>query len=111
MATSPVSVSTSTAHRWVPCGKEKACGSKVASLSSEGSTPSGRLCAANTARAQSASVLDASGEPLTRNAPSANSTSAVSISSMCAAMTRAFSRTFWLAITSAMPPTASEREP
>ena len=39
----PVSVSTSTAHRCVPCGKEKLIGSKVASASRLGYTPSGRL--------------------------------------------------------------------
>ena len=37
----PVSVSTSIAHRWVPCGKLKFTGSYVASESMLGSTPSG----------------------------------------------------------------------
>ena len=55
--TMPVSVSTSVAHRWVPCGKEKFSGSKVASESSDGSTPSGRLCAANVASAISWMVV------------------------------------------------------
>ena len=32
----PVSVSTSIAHRWVPCGKEKLTGSYVASASMPG---------------------------------------------------------------------------
>ena len=43
----------SAAHRWVPCGKEKLAGSKVASESSDGSMPSGMLCAANVASASS----------------------------------------------------------
>src|SRR3712207_8844057 len=42
--TIPVSVSTSMAQMWVPCGKEKLCGSKVASASIDGSTPSGQSC-------------------------------------------------------------------
>src|SRR3712207_7374789 len=45
--TMPVSVSTSMAQMCVPCGKEKFSGSNVASASIEGSTPSGKLCAAN----------------------------------------------------------------
>jgi hypothetical protein len=39
--TIPVSVSTSVAHRCVPCGKEKFSGSNVASASMVGSMPSG----------------------------------------------------------------------
>ena len=54
----PVSVSTSIAHRCVPCGKEKLSGSKVASASMLGSTPSGRLWPVHVASAISA-MLDA----------------------------------------------------
>ena len=39
--TCPVSVSTSTAHRCVPCGKLKVSGSNVASASMLGSMPVG----------------------------------------------------------------------
>ena len=43
IVTAPVSVSTSVAHRCVPCGKEKFSGSNVASESSVGSTPVGQV--------------------------------------------------------------------
>src|SRR5262245_57540456 len=109
--TRPVSVSTSAAHRCVPCGNENVAGSNVASESSVGSTPSGKLCAANTARAQSPMVLDASGDPFTRNAPLLNSRPSADPSSMCAAIGLAFSRTFCAAMTSATPPTVNERDP
>jgi hypothetical protein len=39
--TNPVSVSTSTAERCVPCGNEKFSGSNVAWASMSGSMPSG----------------------------------------------------------------------
>ncbi len=108
--TRPVSVSTSIAHRCVPCGKEKFSGSNVASESSEGSTPSGRLCAANAANASSAIDTPLS-VPRTVNFPSPNSRSFASASSRCAAIGRAFSITLSAALTTAMPPTTSEREP
>ena len=41
IVTAPVSVSTSTAHRCVPCGKLKLSGSNVASASMSGSMPVG----------------------------------------------------------------------
>ena len=41
--TAPVSVSTSIAHRWVPCGKLKFTGSYVASESSVGLDPVGQV--------------------------------------------------------------------
>ena len=108
--TRPVSVSTSIAHRCVPCGKEKLSGSKVASESSEGSTPSGRSCAANTAKASSAIVMPLS-VPLTENLPPPHSRSPASASSRWAAIGRAFSITFCAALTTAMPPTTSDRDP
>ncbi len=72
--TRPVSVSTSTAHRCVPCGNEKFSGSKVASESSDGSIPSGRSCAANTASAMSWMPVERP-VPFTLNVPAENSRS------------------------------------
>src|SRR5579859_43419 len=109
--TRPVSVSTSTAHRWVPCGNEKLAGSYTALPSRSGSTPGGRSCAAKTASAQSASVLPLSGVPRTRNFPSANSRSVTSHSSRCAAIGLVFSTTRWHACTTAAAPTATDRDP
>jgi hypothetical protein len=113
IATRPVSVSTSVAHRCVPCGKEKFSGSKVASESRFGSTPSGRSCAANTASAMSWMDTDfaCAPAPLTRNAPAANSTSSSPASSMCAATFAALAFTLSAACTTAMAPTVSDREP
>ena len=108
--TAPVSVSTSIAHRWVPCGKEKLTGSYVASASSDGSTPSGRLCAANTAVAISPIAIPWS-VPRTENRPPVNSMSSTEASSRCAAIGLAFSITLSAARTSASPPTTSDREP
>lgn len=108
--TRPVSVSTSAAQRCVPCGYEKFSGSNVASESSEGSTPSGRLCAANTASAMSPIDVDVS-VPFTVNLPPANSRSSSAHSSRCAAIGLAFATTFSAALTTAMPPTTSDREP
>src|SRR3712207_7202255 len=65
----PVSVSTSMAQMCVPCGKEKFSGSNVASASIEGSTPSGKLCAANVASAISWMETSAPGVPRTENFP------------------------------------------
>ncbi len=73
--------------------------------------PSGRLCAAKVASETSWIVVFASGEPLTLNVPSANSTSPSAASSRCAATLRAFSTTFSAAFQMAMPPTTREREP
>ena len=63
IVTWPVSVSTSMAHRCVPWGKEKLSGSKVASASMLGSTPSGRLCEVNCAVAISAIADPVVGAP------------------------------------------------
>ena len=49
--------------------------------------------------------------PLTAKRPSANSRSSSDASSRCAAIFFAFSITFCAALTMAMPPTASDREP
>ena len=75
-----------------------------------GSTPSGMSWAANTARATSAMPTPLS-VPLTLNRPAVNSRSSSDASSMWAAIGLAFSTTFSAALTMAMPPTASEREP
>ena len=106
----PVSVSTSMAQRWVPCGKEKLTGSYVASESSDGSTPSGRLCAANTAVAISPMAIPWS-VPFTLNLPPENSRSSSEASSRWAAIGRAFSTTLSAALTTASPPTTRDREP
>ena len=103
-------MSTSIAHRWVPCGKLKLTGSYVASESSEGSTPSGRLCAAKVASATSAIAMPWS-VPLTENRPPENSMSSTEASSRCAAIGLAFSITLSAALTSASPPTTRDREP
>ncbi len=107
---SPVSVSTSIAHRWVPCGKLKLTGSKVASESIVGSIPSGRLWAAKTAVAISPIAMPWS-VPRTEKRPAANSMSSTEASSRWAAIGFAFSMTLSAAFTSASPPTTSEREP
>ena len=49
--------------------------------------------------------------PLTVNLPSLNSMSSTLASSMCAAIGLAFSITLSAAAMTAMPPTASDREP
>ena len=49
--------------------------------------------------------------PLTVNRPPENSRSSSDASSMCAAIVRAFATTFSAALTTAMPPTASDRDP
>ena len=110
MVTLPVSVSTSAAHRWVPCGKEKFSGSNTASESSEDSTPSGRLCPVKVANAISPMVTELS-VPRTVKLPCAKSISSSDASSRCAAMVFALAITLSAALTTAMPPTASEREP
>ena len=106
-------MSTSVAHRWVPCGNEKFSGSNVASESRFGSTPSGRSCAANTASATSwmDTALASAPVPRTRNAPASNSTSSSPASSMCAAIFAALAFTLSAAATTAMAPTVSDREP
>ena len=104
-------MSTSIAQRCVPCGKEKFSGSKVASASIDGSTPSGKLCAAKVASAISWIVRPVPGVPLTENVPPANSRSSSLASSRCAATFRALSTTFSAAFTTATPPTTSDREP
>ena len=105
-------MSTSAAHRWVPCGKENVDGSKVASESSVGSIPSGRLCAAKTASAQSATVLAASGvTPHPERAVGELEVVGGALEHVRGDRRFALSRTFSQAITRAMPPTASEREP
>ena len=109
--TNPVSVSISTQARCVPCGKEKFSGSYTASESRLGSTPSGRSWAMKAANATSPMATDEPGAPLTENEPPLNSRSSSLASSMCAAIFFAFSTTFSVALTMAMPPTASEREP
>ncbi len=103
-------MSTSIAARCVPCGKEKLSGSYVASESSEGSTPSGRSCAAQVAVATSWIVTPLP-VPLTPNRPPENSRSSSDASSMCAAIVLALATTFSAALTTAIPPTASDREP
>ncbi len=72
--------------------------------------PSGRLCAANTAPATSAMPMPWS-VPRTLNVPALNSMSSTEASSRCAATGFAFSTTLSAALTSASPPTTSEREP
>src|SRR5918993_146532 len=57
----PVSGSTSTTQMWVPDGKVQLGGSKAALASSTGSTPSGRLWAAQDEKASSGTVLARSG--------------------------------------------------
>ena len=108
--TAPVSVSTSIAHRWVPCGKLKSTGSYVASASIEGFVPSGKSCAANDARATSWIVMPWS-VPRTLKRPPAKSTSSTLASSRWAAIGLAFSITLSTACTMASPPITSEREP
>ena len=107
----PVSVSTSMAQMCVPCGKEKFSGSNVASASIEGSTPSGKLCAAKVASAISWMPSPVPGVPRTENCPPANSRSSSLASSRCAATLRALATTFSAALTTAAPPTTSDREP
>src|SRR5919106_2975176 len=109
--TAPISVSTSTRARCVPWGYENTSGSTIASPVSTGDSPPGRLWAVNEANASSWMVLAESGDPRTLNLPSLNSRSDTSHSSTCAASVLAFSTTFRLASTMAMPPTAKEREP
>ena len=94
----------------MPCGKEKASGSNVASESSDGSTPSGKLCAWNVANATSPIAMPLS-VPRTAKRPPENSRSSSDASSRCAATVRALATTFCAALTTAMPPTTSDREP
>ena len=108
--TRPVSVSTSIAARCVPCGNEKFSGSKVYSESSDGSTPSGKLCDVKVANATSWIVTPLP-VPLTPNRPLTNSRSSSDASSRCAATRRAFSITLSAHFTTAVPPTGSDREP
>src|SRR5450432_3395142 len=56
-------------------------------------------------------LLARSGEPLTCHWPSDHSRSSAEHSSRCAAIRRALSRTFTHVNCSAVPPTASERDP
>ena len=65
----------------------------------------------NVANATSPIATDEPGEPFTENEPFSNSRSSSLASSRCAAILLAFSTTFSAALTIAMPPTASEREP
>ena len=104
-------MSTSIAARWVPCGKEKFSGSKVYSESSDGSMPSGKLWLRNVASATSWMVTPFS-VPRDRE-PAAGELEVVlwSASSRCAATTLAFSITLSAHLTTAVPPTGSEREP
>ena len=83
----------------------------MASESSDGSTPSGRLCAAKVASAISWIVTPFSGSPRTENRPGVHSRSSAVASIMPAAITLALSITLSHAPTRAMPPTASDREP
>ena len=55
--------------------------------------------------------IAAPGVPLTANFPPVNSRSSSLASSRCAAIFRAFCTTFSAALTTAMPPTTSDREP
>ena len=75
-----------------------------------GSTPSGRLWAAKVAIAISAIARPWS-VPRTLKRPALNSMSSTLASSRCAAIGFAFSITLSAALTSASPPTTSEREP
>ncbi len=102
ISTPPVSVSTSIAHRWVPCGKLKLSGSKFASESRLASTPSGMLCAVKTAMASSANPSPWS-VPRTVNLPPAYSRSSTDASSRWAAIGLAFSTTLSAALTTASP--------
>jgi len=77
----------------------------------DGSTPSGRLCAAKVASAISAMVTPLSGSPRTENRPGVHSRSSAEASSSPAAITFDFSTTLSQAETRAMPPTASDRDP
>ena len=73
--------------------------------------PSGSEVAAQAAPASSPIVLRRSGEPLTCQPPSVHSMSSGAHSSRCAAIWRALLLDLVWSCTSAVPSTASEREP
>ena len=104
-------MSISTTAMWEPNGNTKFGGSQVTEPLSIGSIPSGRSWAVKAANASAWIAISLSGLPVTRKVPSANSRSSSLTSSWCAAKVRALSITLSAAITMAVPPTASDRDP
>ena len=76
-----------------------------------GSSPSGRLWPVKAANAMPWMGIALSGDPLTEKVPLANSRSSSDTSSWWAAMVRALSITLSVAMATAVPPTASDRDP
>ncbi len=96
---------------WVPKGKVKLGGSKWLDASRLGSSPSGRLWAVNASKATAPSAMVRSGDPATVNVPLAYSRSSGATSNWWAAISLALAITFSVASHTAVPPTASDREP
>ena len=107
----PVSVSISTTAMWLPKGNTKFGGSQVTEPLRFGSMPSGRSWAVNAPNARAWIESSLSGLPATRKTPSLNSRSSSATSSWWAASVRALSTTWSAAMTIAVPPTASDRDP